>query len=105
MDAISIPISFHRSRTIPLSDLCKTIQYIQLKNLHKDLLFIDFVISNEHGDIQNGSVILTPSLSTIPLLPSVRDPSNLYIVLRIDAKYPTSLDESPYELSLVLGKN
>jgi hypothetical protein len=105
MDTISLPISFHISRTIPLSDLCKTLHYIQLKNLHQDLMFIDFVISNEHGVIQSGPAVLTPSLSTIPLVPSVRDQSNLYIVLRIDAKFPKPLDEAPYELSLVLGKN
>jgi hypothetical protein len=105
MDTIVLPISFHRSRTIPLSDLFKTIQYIQLKNLHQDLLFIDFVISNEHGVIQYGSAVLTPSLSTIPLLASVRDPSNLYIVLSIDARYPRALDEAPYELLIALGKN
>lgn len=105
MDTIILPISFHVTRTIPLSDLCKTIQYIQLKNLHQDLMFIDFVISNERGEIQCGTAVLTPSLSTIPLVPSVRDSANLYIVLRIDAKYPKPLNEAPYELSLVLGKN
>lgn len=102
---IVLPISFHTTRTLPLSDICKKINYIQIKN--QGLFQIEYTIYNETDTLQQGKAIVTPTLSTIPLSKEVRDPAHLYTVLRIDAVTPRSFTEEPYEMTLVLtpGKN
>lgn len=107
MDTIVLPISFHTCRTIPLSDLCKTIKYLQLRITKYELVHIEYEISNEKEILQTGTAILTPAMSTIPLSPIVKDPSNSYTVLRINAMSPRPPTEAPYELRLVIvvGKN
>jgi hypothetical protein len=104
---IVLQISFHTTRTLPLSDICKKINYIQIKNVNQGLLQIEYTIYNETDTLQQGKAIVTPTLSSIPLSKEIRDPAHLYTVLRIDAMTPRPFTEEPYELSLVLtpGKN
>jgi len=107
MSIIVLPISFHTSRTIPLSDLCRNLQYIQLKNMKQGLTQISYEIYNEKDTLQTGTAIITPSLCNIPLSPFVKDPYHMFIALRINAATPVPNTEEPFQLELVLriGKN
>jgi hypothetical protein len=107
MSVIILPVSFHTSRTIPLSDLCKNLQYVQLKNMKQGLVQISYDIYNEKDTLQTGTAIITPSLCNISLSPLVKNPYHAYTVLRLNASTPVANTEEPYELELVLriGKN
>ena len=99
---IVLPISFHTNRTVPISDIGKKLNYIQLKNNKEGLVHIAYTVYTEKETLQKGTAIVTPALSNIPLSRLVREPD--YTILRIDAMTPIPFTEEPYELTLILNQ-
>lgn len=102
MDTIVLRLSFHTTRTLPLSDICRKLKYIQVKNTKAEFLYVNYELSNERDILQSGTAVITASLSSIPLSPAVVDSSNLYTVLRLIAQNPRPLTEEPYEVDVLL---
>jgi hypothetical protein len=112
-----LPISFHKDRTIPLSDVCKnmlgtlkdkhmyTLESLQLKSNQDTQVLLDYEIHYDVELIQTSSVDVSSSFNTLDLTPKSKQVGlglYSYTILFFSAQEPRKTIEEPYDLQLLI---
>jgi hypothetical protein len=108
-------ISFHKDRTIPISDLCKIVlgtipdkhnyylDGLELKNNQKTDVSLDYEITHELISIQTGTIVVPEVFCPLELTPRSQEVGlglDTYTILYFRANNPKAVWDEPYDLQL-----
>jgi hypothetical protein len=108
-------ISFHKDRTIPISDLCKLVlgtipdkhnyylDGLELKNNQNTDVSLYYEITHELLSIQTGSIVVPEVFRSLELTPRSQEVGlglSTYTMLYFRANSPKALWDEPYDLQL-----
>ena len=108
-------ISFHKDRTIPISDICKIVlgtvadkhnyylDGLELKNNQKAHVSLDYEITHELLSIQTGNIVVPEVFRPLELTTRSQEVGlglDTYTMLYFRANVPKAVWDEPYDLQL-----